>query len=400
MYSLIIPVFRNEGSIPELLAQLRALHRGLEGKLEVVFVDDGGPDRSAAILRDELPAQPFASKLLAHSRNFGSFAAIRSGLREASGPYFAVMAADLQEPTSLAGEFFQVLAKGEADVVIGRREARDDPFFSSLASRLFWSTYRLLIQPDVPKGGIDVFGCNLACRDQLLALDESNSSLVGLLLWIGFRRALVPYTRLPRRHGKSAWSFSRKLRYMMDSLYAFSDLPVRLLVRGGAMSIAFAALFGAIVLVERLRGAIPVPGYTVVVLMIMFFGGLNSLGLGIVGGYVWRAYENTKRRPNAIVMSQLSFPARPTTEQSRPSGERVIDRPAFDEPTVIDAPPETAFETTRTELRWSTSSIPEAFASPSRSARARASGRSRTCCPRRRSGATATCATTSSSRST
>lgn len=309
MFSLVIPVYRNAGSIPELLEKLTALDAALDHRLEVVFVDDGGPDESAALLRAALPTAHFASRLVAHSRNFGSFAAIRTGLREASGPYFAVMAADLQEPTELVGEFFRVLEKGDVDVVLGRRDGRSDPLFSSLASRAFWFAYRRLIQPEVPPGGIDVFGCSAACRDELLALDETNSSLVGLLLWVGFRRALVPYARLPRRHGKSAWSFARKLRYMMDSMYAFSDLPIRLLARAGALSVLFATLFGAIVVVQRVRGAIPVPGYTVVVLVIMFFGGLNALGLGIVGGYVWRAYENTKRRPNAIVMSRHRFGA-------------------------------------------------------------------------------------------
>lgn len=309
MYSLVIPVYGNEGSVSELLDALRALDDELDGPLEVVFVDDGSPDGSARLLRDALPTQPFASQLIAHSRNFGSFAAIRSGLAAAQGPYFAVMAADLQEPCSLVADFFRVLARDEADVTLGRRDGRNDPFLSALASRSFWWTYRRLVQPEVPPGGVDVFGCNVLCRDQLVALEESNSSLVGLLLWVGFRRALVPYVRHARRHGKSGWSFSRKLKYMLDSVYAFSDLPIRLLSRAGALSIAVSTLFGAVVLVERIRGAIPVPGYSVVVLMIMFFGGLNAMGLGIVGGYVWRAYENTKRRPTAIVMSRRAYPS-------------------------------------------------------------------------------------------
>ena len=222
---------------------------------------------------------------------------------------------DLLEVVNKLGA--QGLERDEADVTLGKRDARNDPMGSAGASGLFWRMYRRLVQPDVPSGGIDVFGCNQVCRDQLVALDEANSSLVGLLVWIGFRRAFVPYARQARKHGRSAWSFQRKLKYMVDSIYAFSDLPIRLLTRAGALSVLVAVVVGAVVLVQRLRGAIPVAGYTVQVLMIMFFGGLNAFGLGIVGGYVWRAHENTKRRPHAIVMSRREFgsPAKATPRE-------------------------------------------------------------------------------------
>jgi glycosyltransferase involved in cell wall biosynthesis len=307
MVSLIIPVYKNEESIPGLLEALAQLAGTLSDPLEVVFVDDGSPDRSHALLAALLPQQPFVSQLLVHSRNFGSFAAIRSGLSAAQGRHFAVMAADLQEPISLIEEFFKRLAGGAVDVVIGQRDARRDPMLSGVSSRLFWWTYRRFIEPAIPPGGIDVFGCNDVFRRFLLALEESNSSLVGLLFWMGFRRELVPYARLERKHGKSAWTFQKKLKYLNDSIYAFSDLPVRALFAVGALSTCASVVIAAIVLVAKLTGRIEVPGYTATVLTIVFFGGLNALGLGILGGYLWRAFENTKGRPSAIVMSQQRF---------------------------------------------------------------------------------------------
>lgn len=310
LYSLVIPVYRNEGSIPSLLEAMRGLHERFGAQFEVVFVDDGGPDRSAQLLAEQLPSQPFRSQLIAHSRNFGSFAAIRTGLKEAKGQYFAVMAADLQEPPELVAEFFDRLGRGECDVVLGVRNSREDPALSSLASRCYWWAYRRWVQPEVPPGGIDVFGCNALVRDQLLQLDETNSSLVGLLLWVGFRRALVPYGRRAREHGVSAWTFAKKVKYMFDSVYAFSDLPIRLLTRAGVAAMLVAVFTALVVLIQRLRNAIPVQGYTIIVLAIMFFGGFNSLGLGIVGGYVWRAYENTKRRPVSIVRARMQFGVR------------------------------------------------------------------------------------------
>ncbi|MEK7704852.1 MAG: glycosyltransferase family 2 protein [Myxococcota bacterium] len=306
-YSLVIPVYLNEGSIPELLAAMTELNRGLDGRLEVIFVVDGSPDRSYALLAEGLAKAPFAARLLVLARNFGSFAAIRAGLAVARGPYFAVMAADLQEPPELVGSFFSTLENEPVDVVIGARNARSDPMLSRLASKTFWAIYRRMVQPDMPPGGFDIFGCNAAFRDQLLQMGERNSSLVGLVVWMGFRRKLVTYDRRERRHGRSAWTLRRKLKYMMDSIYAFSDLPIRLLVTFGAVGLCFAVGLGSLALIVRLLGLIPVPGYTMTLLVLLFFAALNSFGLGVIGAYVWRTFENTKARPHAIVLADRSF---------------------------------------------------------------------------------------------
>jgi glycosyltransferase involved in cell wall biosynthesis len=306
-FSLIVPVYRNEKSIPELLEALVGANRALDGRLEVVFVVDGSPDRSAEILASKLPDFEVTSQLLLHSRNFGSFAAIRSGLASAQGRFFAVMAADLQEPPELVVEFFGALETGDVDVTVGTRMERDDPLRSRSSARLFWSLYRRFVQPEMPVGGIDVFGCNRAVRDRLLEFSEANSSLVGLLFWLGFRRREFPYRRRASRNEESGWTFARKVRYLFDSAFAFSDLPIRLLILAGALGLVVSLGFGAVVLMARLLDWITVPGYAAIVVTIIFFGALNTLGLGIVGSYLWRAFENTKQRPGAVVMSSTRF---------------------------------------------------------------------------------------------
>jgi glycosyltransferase involved in cell wall biosynthesis len=305
--SLVIPVYGNEGSIPELLAAIAGLAARLDRGFEAVFVVDGSPDRSYALLRDALPSQRFASQLLLHARNFGSFAAIRSGLAAARGDFLAVMAADLQEPVSLVEQFFETLARGDADVVVGTREGRADPLLTRTMSSLFWWSYRTFVQPEIPRGGVDVFGCTRRFRDELLALGESNTSLVGQIFWLGHRRVALPYARLTRRHGQSAWSLSRKVKYFMDSLFAFSDLPIRLLIGVGGLGLALSITLALIVGIARLGGFVDVPGYAMTMITVLFFGGLNAFGLGIIGGYTWRAYENTKGRPLAIVQRAESF---------------------------------------------------------------------------------------------
>ncbi|HEY3180343.1 MAG TPA: glycosyltransferase family 2 protein [Casimicrobiaceae bacterium] len=306
-YSLVVPVYCNEASITDLIAAIARLNQALDHALEAVFVVDGSPDRSYERLDAALPASGLTAQLIALSRNFGSFSAVREGLAVARGQYMAMMAADLQEPEGLILDFFRALDTEPFDVAVGVRTGRSDPLIARVASTTFWWVYRRFVQPEIPPGGIDVFACNRAFRDHLMRLHESNTSLVGQIVWLGFRRKLVPYRRLPRRHGRSAWSFSRKVKYLLDSMFAFSDLPIRALTWVGAAGLAISVTLALVVLIAKVTGAIAVPGYAATVLTIIFFAALNSFGLGIIGSYTWRAYENTKARPHAIVFHTKRF---------------------------------------------------------------------------------------------
>lgn len=310
-HSIIIPVYKNEQNIPRLLVALEDLNQKLGNDLECVFVVDGSPDKSFEILKQNLPSAKFQSQVLAHSRNFGSFPAIRSGLHAAKGIYLAVMAADLQEPPELILKFFTSLADNECDVAIGTRNGRNDPLISRLTSSLFWRFYKKIILPEMPEGGVDIFGCNKVFCEQLLKLEESRSSLVALVFWLGFRRKFISYERQTRLEGKSAWTFVKKIEYMMDSIFAFTDLPIRLLTRVGMFGCMISVLLGIIIILARLTGDVTVPGYAATILVVLFFGTLNLFGLGLVGTYAWRAYENTKKRPMAIVSLSQEFKGQP-----------------------------------------------------------------------------------------
>jgi glycosyltransferase involved in cell wall biosynthesis len=306
--SLVVPVYGNAGAIAPLLEAVRGIAERSGGDFEAVFVVDGSPDRSYALLREQLPGAGFNARLLSLSRNFGAFAAIRAGLEAARGRVVAVMAADLQEPPELVLQFLEVLGKGDVDVAFGVRTARADPLGSRLASGLFWSVYRRFVMPEIPPGGVDIFALTDAFRDRLLLLRESNTSLLAQLFWLGGRRAYVPYERRGRQHGSSGWTLRKKLRYLSDSVFAFTDLPVRLLLWGGGVALSVAIVLAAAVLVARLSGWMQVvPGYTATMLTILFFGAINALGLGVVGAYAWRAFENTKARPLAVVQTDESF---------------------------------------------------------------------------------------------
>lgn len=303
--SLVVPVYGNSETIEALVETVARIEGEIEGGLETIFVVDGSPDDSHDRLLAALTGRGLTASIVDHSRNFGSFAAIRTGMGVARGSYIAVMAADLQEPPELVVEFLRRLGSGEVDVVAGERASRDDR--GDTASKLYWSLYGRFIMRGIPPGGVDMFACTAAVRDVICSLESVHTSLVAQLFWVGYRREMIPYDRLPSS-SPSGWTFRRKLRYLSDSVFAFTDLPVRALWLIGLLGLALGALGGAAILVARVSGAISVPGYTATVLAILFFGSLNMVGLGIIGSYVWRAYETVKGRPGAIVREVVEIP--------------------------------------------------------------------------------------------
>lgn len=304
--SLIIPVYGNSETIAPLIEAIEGIAREVDGELEVIFVIDGSPDDSRERLLAALPGSSLRSQVVEHSRNFGSFAAIRTGMGLARGSRMAVMAADLQEPPELVVEFLRRLGAGGVDVVAGERASRDDR--GGTAASLYWRLYRRFVLPEIPPGGVDVFACTAEVRDVICSLESVHTSLVAQLFWVGFRRELVAYDRLPSET-PSGWTMRRKLRYLSDSVFAFTDLPVRALWLIGLAGMALGFLVALAVVIAKVSGGIDVPGYAATVLVIVFFGSLNMVGLGIIGSYVWRAYETVKGRPGAIVRSVIE-PAR------------------------------------------------------------------------------------------
>jgi glycosyltransferase involved in cell wall biosynthesis len=307
LYSVVIPVYNNAASLPEVIRSLEWLQENVDVDVEAVFVVDGSPDDSAMVLRDLLPGAKFSSQLLCHARNFGAFAAIRTGFLAARGNWVAAMAADLQEPITLIAQFYRELRDGAADIAVGTRTSRDDPSLSRLFSKIYWRTYRRVVEPQMPPGGVDVFACTAQVAEKFHHLGESHSSLIGQLYWLGYRRVEVPYERSARQHGVSAWTFRKKLRYLLDSVFSFTNLPISVILVLGLVGTVMATIGAVVVFVAWLLGHIPVAGYTALMLVLLLSTGSILSALGVVGTYVWRAYENTKNRPGSVVMDHEYF---------------------------------------------------------------------------------------------
>jgi polyisoprenyl-phosphate glycosyltransferase len=302
-YSVVVPVYGNRDSLPVVVERLTELAAERDGRLEVVFVVDGSPDDSLAVLRHALADRPIDAQVLSLSRNFGSFSAIRAGMAVARGAYVAVMAADLQEPIEVVASFFDLLERDECDVVFGERVDRDDPAMSASGSKAYWWFYRRFVNKELPVGGVDVFGCTQRICREVVAFSETHTSLVGLLFWVGYRRAFVPYKRVARHSGQSGWTLGRKVRYLLDSVYAFTDLPIVLLQAIGAIGFVLSVLVGIFIFIAWALGAVKEPGYTPLMITILASTSALLLGLGVVGSYVWRTYENGKGRPLGLTAS-------------------------------------------------------------------------------------------------
>ena len=192
------------------------------------------------------------------------------------------MSADLQEPPELIINFFLSLKNEPIDLAVGVRESRDDPFFSKLASYTFWYFYKKFIFKDIPKGGVDLFGCNRVFREALLKLKESNSSLIAQLFWIGFRRKEIKYKRLKRLHGSSQWNFKKKLQYMLDCVFSFTDIPIKLLSFVGLLGVVVFGFLGILTFSLKILGLINVTGYTSIFLSIGLLAAINILSLELL----------------------------------------------------------------------------------------------------------------------
>jgi glycosyltransferase involved in cell wall biosynthesis len=328
-FSVVIPVYGNEDSVPALVHRLSALSARCGGELEAVFVLDGSVDDSLAVLRAALERSALNAQLVVLSRNFGAFAAIRTGLALAGGDFVAVMAADLQEPPEIVESFFDALETGECDIAIGQRVGRDDPPLSAAVSRLYWWAYRRLVAHDMPPGGVDVFGCTREVAQTLARFTESSTSLIGLVFWVGYRRKLYPYRRLARTHGHSRWTMRKRIRYLLDSIYAFTDLPILLLQGVGLVGVVGSFLVGIVVFGGWLVGSIRQPGYTPLMIALLASTSLLLLGLGVVGSYVHRSYENSMGRPISLVVERESYPRTADADDLSPEAPSapVGDRP-------------------------------------------------------------------------
>jgi glycosyltransferase involved in cell wall biosynthesis len=299
LISLVIPVYHNAASLPELLERFRALAANNPAdEFEFIFVDDGSRDASFTVLQQLADAEP-RMRVLRLTRNFGSTAAVLAGMEHARGDAVAAIAADLQDPPELLYTMLQRWRDG-AEVVLAVRDQREDPLHARLLSDGFYAAYRRLAQPGMPARGFDFFLLGRRAADQVVASAGPNEYLMGLILWLGYEPILLPYSRRRRaaRHGRSMWTFPRRVKYAVDAFVSFSPLPLRFATLAGVLLCFAAVALG----VARLVLPWPIAVERIVILLVvMFVLGVQLIAIGVLGEYLWRLLEEVRRRPRFVV---------------------------------------------------------------------------------------------------
>lgn len=298
--SIVIPVYYNEDNLRPLYDDIKEkLYTHPEYDWEIIMVNDGSQDKSYSILTD-LARHDERVKAYSLSRNFGSHAAILCGLTRCTGDCAVVKAADLQEPTEMIIDMINSWKKGN-NVVLAVREKRNESKKQIAFANLYYWLVRKTALTNMPQGGFDVYLIDRKVINVLMQLDEKNSALTGQILWSGFRTDKIYYTRLAREIGESKWTLKKKIRLVSDSLFSFSTLPITIVSLVGTISCLGALIWAAFVVILKILGLINVSGWTTLFVFNLFSFGIIMLTLGILGGYLWRAFDASRNRPPFII---------------------------------------------------------------------------------------------------
>lgn len=298
--SFVIPVYRNEGSLEPTYQKISSLFsiQLINYDFEIFFIDDGSDDGSLAEILN-IRARDSRVKAVSFTRNFGQMSAILAGFKQATGQIIINISADLQDPIELIFNMVKHWEEG-AEMVICHRIERDDDFAAKLFSRIAHNLIRLSI-PKLPRGGFDFVLMDKKVVDTFNSIDIRNRYFQGDLLWSGYRTSFIPYARLKRKIGKSQYSFWKKIKTFLDALLDASYLPIRSISSIGLITSLLGFIYAIAVVFSRLLHLTPFPGYAPLMIVLLILGGLILSMLGIVGEYVWRIYDEVRKKPNYII---------------------------------------------------------------------------------------------------
>ena len=306
--SVVLPIFNEEEVLPELLARLTAVFDGHPAlRWEALLVDDGSRDGSAELIRAHAARDP-RFLLLELSRNFGFQAALAAGLTHATGDAVVTMDADLQDPPECIPEMVAKWRDG-AEVVRAVRISRQETGPRRVGMDLFHAVFKRVA--DFPmESNTGTFGLmDRTAVDALKQLPERNRFFPGLRSWVGYRTAEIRYDRHERAAGQPQQTFRRLIRYATDGVLSFSYLPLRLLTYTGLVIALVGFVAAVFYAVRRLTGMETAPtGYTTLVTIVLFLGGVQLIGIGVLGEYLGRIYDEVKHRPLFLIRRPRAQP--------------------------------------------------------------------------------------------
>lgn len=301
MISLIFPAYNEQDNLAVLYQRLISVTSALQGQnWEFIFVDDCSTDKTAAILKD-LRQKDSRVKVIRFARNCGGHAAIAAGLRYAQGDCAVALAADLQDPPEIITDLMKIWQEGAKIVWAARKKRQGESLSVQLFSRIYYWLINLLTDVKMPSLGVDVFLADRVVIEALKQMPEKHTSIYMALAWLGFPQQTIEYVKEPRRQGKSSWSLAKKLKLMTDSLLAFSDVLVRYISVFGLLTAFAGFTYAGWIIFRYFIFGIPGQGWSSLIVAVFVLGGIQMMMLGVLGEYVWRTFDESRKRPRFVI---------------------------------------------------------------------------------------------------
>ncbi len=300
--SIIIPCYFNEKNIPVTAKELidNEKHFPDELNFEYILVDDGSGDntlKEILAFKNAYPEKVIAIKL---AGNVGSYNAVVAGMEHATGDCTVVIAADLQDPPELMIDMYEYWKQG-FKLVIGNRKDRQESASQKFLSNTFHWIMKKIALKNIPDGGFDYVLFDRQIREKLLTMMEHNSNVFYLMTWMGYNYVNIPYNRKKREIGNSKWTVQKKIKLLIDSILSFSFFPIRAISVTGIILGIIAFLYGVYLIILRMLGNIEVEGWTALMVVLLFVSSFQMIGLGILGEYIWRGLDASRKRPLYVV---------------------------------------------------------------------------------------------------
>lgn len=299
--SIITPCYNEQESLPIFYQEVTKVLKGIGEEYEIIFVNDGSKDRTLEIL-EQIGREDIQVKYYSFSRNFGKEAAMYAGFCNATGDYVAVMDADMQDPPSLLPKMLQILETGKYDSVATRREdRRGEPPIRSFFARKFYQIINKISDADIVDGARDFRLMKREMVDAIIAIQSNNRFSKGIFGWIGFRTYWLAYENVERVAGETKWNFWKLLKYAIDGIVSYSEVPLSIASWAGIFMTFLSFFILIFVIVRKVIMGDPVAGWTSLVCIMIFIGGIQLFGIGVIGQYIAKIYGETKKRPHYII---------------------------------------------------------------------------------------------------
>ena len=298
--SIIAPCYNEEETIEPFLRRIEEILTQINQPYEIVFINDGSRDNTLNVLLNA--KQNFKNiRIINFSRNFGKEAALTAGLDKARGEAAIPIDVDLQDPPELIKELVARWREGY-DVVLAKRANRtSDSFAKRVSADLFYKLNGKISNVDIPNNVGDFRLMSKRVVEALKQLPENQRFMKGLFAWVGFKTVVIEYVREKREAGQSSFNGWKLWNFALDGITSFSTLPLRIWLYIGALVSFLSFLYGSFIILKTLIFGVDLPGYASLAVIMLFLGGIQLIGIGILGEYIGRIYSESKRRPSYII---------------------------------------------------------------------------------------------------